>query len=93
MVVDDDDYDDDVWDDATEGWKGLKGWGSNWKWCMIHKIDYILTIVTDWVTDWLTKQNPEMLSHLKISHAFAEGFPRKKLSQMLKGSLKESIGL
>ena len=27
MVVDDDDYDDDVWDDATEGWKGLKGWG------------------------------------------------------------------
>ena len=62
MVVDDDDYDDDVWDDATEGWKGLKGWGSNGKWCMIHKIDYILTIVTD----WLTKQNPEMLSHLKI---------------------------
>ena len=47
MVVDDDDYDDDVWDDATEGW----GWGSNGKWCMIHKIDYILTIVTDWLTD------------------------------------------
>ena len=70
MVVDDDDYDDDVWDDATEGWKGLKGWGSNGKWCIIHKIDYILTIVTDWVTDWLTdwltKQNPEMLSHLKM---------------------------
>ena len=61
MVVDDDDYDDDVWDDATEGW----GWGSNGKWCMIHKIDYILTIVTDWLSDWLTKQNPEMLSHLK----------------------------
>ena len=48
MVVDDDDYDDDVWDDATEGWKGLKGWGSNGKWCIIHKIDYSLTIVTDW---------------------------------------------
>ena len=65
MVVDD--Y--DVRDDATEGWKGLIGWGSNGKWCIIHKIDYILTIVTDWVTewltDWLTKQNPEMLSHLK----------------------------
>ena len=51
MVVDDDDYDDDVWDDATEGWKGLKGWGSNGKWCIIHKIDYILTIVTDWLSD------------------------------------------
>ena len=62
MVVDDDD---DVWDDATEGWKGLKGWGSNGKWCIIHKIDYVLTIVTDWLSDWLTKQNPEMLSHLK----------------------------
>ena len=54
MVVDDDDYDDDVWDDATEGWKGLKGWGSNGKWCIIHKIDYILTIVTEWLTDWVT---------------------------------------
>ena len=68
MVVDDDDYDDDVWDDATEGWKGLKGWGSNGKWCIIHKIDYILTIVTDWLTEWLMKQNPEMLSHLKSSY-------------------------
>ena len=56
MVVDDDDYDDDVWDDATEGWKGLKGWGSNGKWCIIHKIDYILTIVTEWLSDWLTDE-------------------------------------
>ena len=56
MVVDDDDYDDDVWDDATEGWKGLKGWGSNGKWCIIHKIDYILTIVTEWLTDWVTDE-------------------------------------
>ena len=48
MVVDDDDYDDDVWNDATEGWKGWKEWGFNGKWCIIHKIDYSLTIVTDW---------------------------------------------
>ena len=52
--------DDDVWND--DGWKGLKGWGSNGNWCIIHKIDYILTM---WLTNWWTNQNPEMLLHLK----------------------------
>ena len=51
MVVDDDNDDDNVWDYATEWLKGNKRWGSNGKWCILHKIDYILTIVTDWVTD------------------------------------------
>ena len=40
----------------------------------MDKIGYILTMsVTDLLTDLLTKENPEMLSHLKSVEIFKNG--------------------
>ena len=47
---------DNVWDDATDWCKWLEWWG-------IMRIDIILQMS---VTDLVTKENPEMLSHLKM---------------------------